>query len=96
MKDIDIQPLAETDLEKAWCDTFERWGVAQADAYVDLLYDRMRLLFEQPYLGRVCDELRRGYRRILTGSHIVFYRVDGETIVIVRVLHEKMDFDAHL
>ena len=96
MKTVEIQPLAEADLEKAWHDTFERWGPVQADAYVDQLFERMQLLAEQPHLGRACDELRTGYRRILTGGHIVFYRIDGDVIVVVRVLHEKVDFNAHL
>lgn len=96
MKNIDIQPLAEADLEKAWRDTFERWGATQADAYIDQLCDRLQLLVEQPNLGRACEELRTGYRRILIGSHVVFYRIDGDLVVVVRVLHEKVDFDAWL
>ena len=56
----------------------------------------MSLLAEQPHLGRACNELRSGYRRVLSSHHIVFYRVEGDFIVIVRVLHENMDFDAHL
>lgn len=96
MKTVDIRPLAEADLEDAWRATFERWVPKQADNYVDQLFERMCLLAEQPHLGRACDQLRSGYRRVLSSHHIIFYRIDGDSVVIVRILHEKMDFDAHL
>jgi plasmid stabilization system protein ParE len=32
----------------------------------------------QPTLGRPCFDVRPGYRKIISGSHVVFYRpIDG-------------------
>ncbi len=37
-----------------------------------------------------------GYRRFSINYHRVFYRFVGESLEIVRVLHESMDIDTHL
>lgn len=50
-----------------------------------------------PRIGRACDEIRPGYRKLSAGSHTLFYRVTGEgTIDVVRVLHQRMDVDRNL
>ena len=47
-------------------------------------------------IGRVCDEVRIGYRRHPDGSHVLFYRVEGNMIDVVRILHKRMEMDLHL
>ena len=41
------------------------------------------------------EYLADGLRRSEIGSHVVFYRVDTEDILIVRVLHQAMDALRH-
>lgn len=96
MNELVVLPLAEVDLEGVWLDTLERWGSTQADIYVDQLYERLQVLRKHPELGKACDDLRAGYRRLLVAHHVAFYRIASDTIEIVRVLHERMDFDSHL
>jgi ParE toxin of type II toxin-antitoxin system, parDE len=40
------------------------------------------------------DELIPGLRSVLAHPHIVFYRVSGSNIEVVRVLHQRRDIDA--
>lgn len=47
-------------------------------------------------IGRSRDEVRVGYRSVHFGLHVIFYRVQGQTIDIVRVLHKRMDVERHL
>jgi toxin ParE1/3/4 len=50
-----------------------------------------------PRIGRACDEIRSGYRKLAAGSHTLFYRVTAEDVIeVVRVLHQRMDVDRHL
>ena len=42
-----------------------------------------------PSSGRRCDAVRSGYRRIETGKHVVFYRLEDEGVFIARVLHQR-------
>jgi toxin ParE1/3/4 len=39
---------------------------------------------------------RAGYFQIESASHAIFYRKTDTGILIVRVLHERMDFKRHL
>jgi len=43
-----------------------------------------------PKLGRANDELGKGVRRLLQGSHIIFYRLDADAVFILRILHKSM------
>ena len=49
-----------------------------------------------PGLGRVRDEVRKGYRSLTINHHIIFYTAEPDLIRIVRVLHVRMDPDSHL
>jgi toxin ParE1/3/4 len=47
-------------------------------------------------LGRACPEVRAGYYKIPSGSHLLFYRLVEGGIDVVRILHESMDHGRHL
>ncbi len=47
-----------------------------------------------PYLGRQRDELRAGMRSFPLGNYLVFYRVQEDAVLILRVLHGRRDIDA--
>ena len=50
-----------------------------------------------PQIGRACDEIRPGYRKLAAGSHTLYYRVTPDGIIdVVRVLHQRKDVDRHL
>ena len=68
----------------------------QADAYIEQLSDTMQALAEEALPGQAADDLRRGYRRWTTGSHVIFFVVVADGIEVVRVLHGAMDFLSHL
>lgn len=44
---------------------------------------------------RACDDIRDGYRKYHIGRHLIFYREADEGIVIIRILHDRMDVEAH-
>lgn len=41
-------------------------------------------------LGRTCDDVRPGLRRMECGRHVVFYRSEAGGILISRILHQRM------
>ena len=71
-------------------------GEAKAEAYVRQIWKAVRAIAADPRSGRACDEIRAGYMKYHAGSHMLFYRKAGKTIDIVRILHERMDFEQHL
>ena len=89
-------PQAEADLLDIWQFTFETWGDQQADRYLFSLNQGLERLTRAPRLGRPRDSIRPGYRSLSVGRHVIFYRIDGQTIDVIRVLHEKMDRNLQL
>ncbi len=63
-----------------------------AARFVGKLKDRCQLLAEQPTLGKECRELRPGYRRFSVDNYIIFYRLSGSDVEIVRVIHGARDW----
>ena len=85
----------KADIEEIWDYTAERWGDDQAERYVGALRRAIEIVAADPKKGRVADHIRRGYRRYSVGSHVLFFRVVGDNIDVIRVLHQRMDFDRH-
>ena len=82
--------MAETDLLGIATYTLNTWGEEQTVSYIDGLESCCRQLVNNPQLGRACDQVRPGLRRLEYGRHVVFYRVEANGIVISRILHQRM------
>ncbi|GAB3757875.1 type II toxin-antitoxin system RelE/ParE family toxin [Microlunatus parietis] len=92
-----LSPAARADLDEIWDYTRERWDADQAEKYLRELQPAIERAVGDPRIGRACDEVRAGYRRLAAGSHQVYYRVTDDGIVdVVRILHQRMDVDRHL
>lgn len=94
--EVKLYPKAQEDLEGIWLYTYQKWGPVQAKNYTGILRDQWGKLAKNPSLGRKCNYIRKGYRRLEVGKHIIFYKPDKKFIVIVRILHESMDVQEHL
>jgi toxin ParE1/3/4 len=81
---------AEADLLNIGSYTLRTWGEDQADLYIRQLEDCCQLIADNPALGRTCDEIRAGLRRMEHGKHVVFYRAEQGGILISRILHQRM------
>ena len=82
---------AEADLLRIGDHTFRTWGEAQTDRYIGDLETCCQMLADNPRLGRPCDDVRPGLRRMEHGKHVVFYRLQKPRgIVVVRILHQRM------
>jgi toxin ParE1/3/4 len=91
-----LSPRAQADLEDIWAFTTNRWGLTQAEVYIRQIQSSIETVAAAPALGRACDEIRSGYRKYRTGSHVIFYRLTDGGIDVVRILHARMDFGRHL
>ncbi len=91
-----LTPQADLDLVDIWRYTEESWGKNQANTYLEKLERRFNDLADQPGLGKKRDEIRQGYRCFHEGRHLVFYRLHGKQIEIIRILHDRMDIVGRL
>ena len=75
--------------------TLRTWGEDQTIRYLDDLEACCQMLVDNPGVGRVCDEVRPGLRRMECGEHVVFYRKDAGGILVSRILHQRMLPERH-
>ena len=76
----------------------KEFGKKQTVLYLTKLRDRMRFLAENPKLGvertdLLLDWLCHSYPE---GSHIIYYEIHSDHIVIIDVLHRSMEPELHL
>lgn len=96
MAEYRLTPAAERDLEGIWLYTRQQWGAAQADRYIDLLTEAFEVLAKAPKSAPACDHIRAGYRHRGVERHVLYFKIAPYGVVIVRVLHERMDAPRHL
>ena len=96
MKSYRLYPAAQSDLEAIWTFGEARWGAERAERYIRQIQHAVETVATDPRRGRPCDEIRSGYFKFAAGTHILFFRCDEDVIEIVRILHQRMDFDSHL
>jgi toxin ParE1/3/4 len=66
-----------------------------ADRLIESITDRFFLLARHPNIGRARDEdLRPGLRSFPAGDYVIIYRIDGEGVVILRVLRGSRNIAA--
>jgi len=89
-------PQADADLDETWYYVASNSDSLDiADRFIDSVTDRFFLLARHPNIGRARDEdLRPGLRSFPVGDYLIIYRIDGEDVVILRVLRGSRNIAA--
>ena len=90
MSQIRIAPRATSDLTEIWSYIADD-STANADAFIDKLYETIQMLANQSRAGRRREELAPGILSFPFGRYIIFYRASQDAIEIIRVLHGARD-----
>lgn len=91
-----ISSGAANDLQAIWNFTADRWNTRQADQYIDALVARLSWLTRNRALWQDRPDIRSGIYAYPEQSHMIFFRVVGVRLAILRVLHRRMDYKRHL
>jgi toxin ParE1/3/4 len=91
-----LTPTARQDFRAILRYTREVWGERQRLIYGRRLDAAMDELTRYPNLGRTRDDLPSGMHALPVERHVIYYRVEGQEITVIRILHERMDAPAHL
>ena len=89
MAGYELTYAADQDFENILELGLDTFGVDQAFRYQKGMMRRFAKLAEQPKLYPTVDHIRAGYRRSVYGSHSIYYRVESQGIVIVRILGQQ-------
>jgi toxin ParE1/3/4 len=60
------------------------------------LRDTIKGLLAGTVVSRNRDDLRPGLQMATSGRHCVFFEADESRILVIRVLHDRMDYQRHL
>jgi len=67
-----ISVQASEDSENIWLYTFKNWSLEQADRYVNLIFDEIEYLADNPNSGKDFNQIRKTYRCSKVKSHTIF------------------------
>jgi toxin ParE1/3/4 len=96
VKRLDLTEIARADLASIRRYSTRTWGQDQTTRYMDALRDTMKGLLRGSVVTRARDDLRPGIQMAISGRHCIFFEVDEARILVVRVLHDRMDYRRHL
>ena len=96
MSRLEFTPKARQDVEDIWSYSVEQFGIEKAESYLRDIQRACETVAKNPRRGVGCDHIRAGYRKVSVGSHVVFYRVVERSVIVVRVLRQRMDFESRL
>ena len=96
MPSYTLSPAAQADVEHIWHYTAEHWSKQQAERYTRSIQAACEALSDGSRIGQPADNIRLGYRKATVGSHVIFYRMQGNTVEVIRILHQRMDIERHM
>ena len=86
---------AQQDILSLLLYTREHWGVRQRDRYRAILDNAFALILSNPLIGLAREDLRAGLRTRDVERHIIYYRVEGEFVRVLRVMHQRVNPVGH-
>lgn len=97
MMRLEISVLASRDLYEIHGVGLGRYGPAPADAYLAKLFSTFEHIAQWPSAARERLSVRPSIRLFRRDAHIILYRVilyrvEGETVLILRVLHHNANW----
>ncbi len=97
-RDVKLLPLAQADVDQALA-TVGAENPAAADALLEDILARLRQAAQFPQSGAeivVGTRSARRYYRLYARPYCIYYRVTEDTILVMRVLHQRMDMESRL
>jgi len=87
---------AARDIEEILAYSLKKFGATQTEHYFVALKECVGLLAENPGIGHSVDNILPKYFRFPYESHVIFYKKSSSLILVVRILHERMDPKLHI
>jgi toxin ParE1/3/4 len=89
--EIEFTNAAVADLSEIDEFSLAQFGEEVGEAYMRGFDKAFALLIDHPHAGAETPEYGKAYRCFIHRKHRIFYVVEGEVVLIVRVIHHAMD-----
>jgi len=93
---LDLTDAALSDLQSVRAYTLDTWGEEQEEKYLNELWGKFEEILSNPARWRYRNDLFPSCQLATYGKHVILFRIEGEILQIVRVLHSAMDFQRHI
>jgi toxin ParE1/3/4 len=93
---LEFTEIARADLKSIRRYSKQTWGVERTDHYMAALRDTMTRLVAGTVVTRNRDDLKPGLQMVVSGRHCIFFEADQSRVLVIRVLHDRMDYPRHL
>jgi len=87
---------AQADLDAIRDYSIEQFDIPRAIAYLDAVERAFRRILTYPEIGLLHPALPPDIRSLSCEQHRIFYVIEGDGILIVRILHKAMDAERWL
>jgi toxin ParE1/3/4 len=81
-------PRAESDLDDISAWSLKRFGANQTEVYLLGIEQACVEIARNPLRARLHSGLRPGVRRVEYVSHVIFYSIEEDDVVVGRILHK--------
>jgi toxin ParE1/3/4 len=95
VKRLELTEIARTDLKSIQRYSQRIWGAQRTEQYMGALRDTMKALTTGTIVSRERNDVRPGLSIVASGRHCIFFEGDESRILVVRVLHDRMDHRRH-
>jgi toxin ParE1/3/4 len=96
VKRLVVTNIALADLQSIRRYSTRTCGRDQTTRYMARLRDTLKELVRGAVVVRKRDDLRPGLEMATSGRHCIFFETTESRILVVRVLHDRMDYRRHL
>lgn len=93
---VEFSRAAERDLIDIYLHGIERFGPAQAERYLNAINAKVEMAASHPDFGANYGAIQSGLRRYQAVSHAIYFQPTPSGILVLRVLHGRMDPGRHL
>src|SRR5476651_2312871 len=91
---LDLSDPAKLDFRDILSHTLQMWGERQLAEYKGKIDGALQAIAQNPRAGRAHGNT--SLRVLQVERHQIYYFIEGMTVYVVRILHERMDASRHL
>jgi toxin ParE1/3/4 len=96
VRQLQLTEIARADLKSIRRYSQRAWGPDRTAQYMADLRGTLKGLLAGTVVSRNRDDIRPDLLMATSGRHCVFFEANQSRILVVRVLHDRMDYQRHL